>query len=101
MSANTSGSMYRYGYDPIDGADLIDPYHDVIASGLSLEDAEMFVGLLNAQSAELASLRARCDAAPILSKYHGQRGFEVERFINDYTAWRDSLTAERAKDFTE
>lgn len=24
---------------------------------------------------------------PILSKYHGQHGFELERFISDYEAW--------------
>lgn len=28
------------------------------------------------------------DSAPVLSKYHGQNGFEAERFIADYTAWR-------------
>lgn len=27
-------------------------------------------------------------SAPILSKYHGHRGFETERFILDYEAWR-------------
>lgn len=25
--------------------------------------------------------------APILSKYHGPNGFEVERFVTDYEAW--------------
>ncbi len=25
--------------------------------------------------------------APVLSQYHGQHGFEVERFIADYEAW--------------
>jgi enterochelin esterase-like enzyme len=27
------------------------------------------------------------DEAPVLSKYHGQHGFESERFIADYEAW--------------
>lgn len=27
------------------------------------------------------------ETAPVLSKYHGQNGFEVERFIADYEAW--------------
>lgn len=26
--------------------------------------------------------------APVISKYHGTRGFELERFIHDYAAWR-------------
>lgn len=28
------------------------------------------------------------ESAPILSQYHGQRGFEAERFIDDFQAWR-------------
>lgn len=27
-------------------------------------------------------------STPIISKYHGTKGFEVERFITDYEAWR-------------
>lgn len=27
-------------------------------------------------------------SAPVLSKYHGSRGFETERFILDFEAWR-------------
>ena len=44
--------------------------------------------------AELAQLRdraAKAEDAPILSKYHGKRGFETERFIADYEAWRDGF----------
>ena len=37
-----------------------------------------------------ARLRAALETAPILSKYHGHHGFEVERFIKDYEAWSDS-----------
>jgi hypothetical protein len=33
------------------------------------------------------ALEALIRVAPTLSKYHGKRGFEVERFIVDYTAW--------------
>ncbi len=33
------------------------------------------------------SLRDALLDAPILSKYHGQGGFEQERFIADYEAW--------------
>ena len=36
-------------------------------------------------------------SAPILSKYHGQRGFDVERFIEDYEAWRVTCRAALAK----
>ena len=42
---------------------------------------------------ELAAKDALLNSAPILSKYHGVNGFELERFIADYTAWR---TASRA-----
>lgn len=31
--------------------------------------------------------------APILSKYHGQRGFEADRFIADYEAWKANARA--------
>lgn len=32
--------------------------------------------------------------APILSKYHGQRGFEVDRFIADYDEWRAAIVSQ-------
>lgn len=38
---------------------------------------------------EIPSAKELFDDAPILSKYHGQRGFEDERFIADYYAWQD------------
>lgn len=28
------------------------------------------------------------DDSPILSKYHGARGFDIERFVEDYEAWK-------------
>ena len=33
------------------------------------------------------------DQALIMSKYHGQQGFEVERFVEDYEAWRKECRA--------
>ena len=38
--------------------------------------------------AEVERLRAVISDAPILSKYHGHHGFEAERFIADYEAWK-------------
>ena len=35
--------------------------------------------------------------APIMSKYHGQHGFEANRFIADYEAWRVKARAAIAK----
>lgn len=35
--------------------------------------------------------------APVLSKYHGLHGFEVERFIADYESWRTRARAALAK----
>jgi hypothetical protein len=43
----------------------------------------------NGWRSQAATIREEAVAdAPILSKYHGQRGFEVERFIADYEAWK-------------
>lgn len=46
-------------------------------------------------------LYAVCEDAPIVSKYHGQHGFELERFISDYEAWgvgaRAALTKARGE----
>jgi hypothetical protein len=36
------------------------------------------------------------DTAPVLSKYHGQYGFEVERFIADYEMWSATRRAAMA-----
>ena len=33
------------------------------------------------------------DEATIMSKYHGQAGFDSERFILDYEAWRKKTRA--------
>lgn len=37
------------------------------------------------------------EAAPIPSQYHGERGFEVERFLADYERWMASRRAAIAK----
>ena len=50
-----------------------------------------------AQVAELAMVAAE---APNLSRYHGARGFELERFIVDYEAWAATKRAALAP-FTE
>lgn len=42
----------------------------------------------------LADMRGALEKAPIPSKYHGQRGFELERFLADYETFvRDKLAA--------
>lgn len=46
--------------------------------------------------AALAAIRAQTkvlEAAPVLSKYHGANGFEVEQFVADYERWRSSVRA--------
>ncbi len=42
-------------------------------------------------------LAAVADEAPIISKYHGTHGFDVERFIGDYEAWNVKRRAALAK----
>ena len=63
-------------------------------------DGNLTVALRNNATALVAALRALADMrgalekAPIPSKYHGQRGFEVERFLADYEVFvRDKLAA--------
>jgi hypothetical protein len=49
----------------------------------------MGMATLHAEAAdEIERLTAAIKDAPILSKYHGHHGFEVERFITDYEAWK-------------
>lgn len=38
-------------------------------------------------------LLALANNSPILSKYHGAGGFDLERFIKDYEIWREDLRA--------
>lgn len=49
------------------------------------ERAELIVTAVNSH----ADLVKALEAAPIMSKYHGMRGFETERFIADYESWRE------------
>lgn len=37
------------------------------------------------------------DGAPIMSAYHGHHGFEADRFIVDYEAWRVKVRAALAR----
>lgn len=46
-------------------------------------NAALIVRAVNAHDDLVAAL----NDAPILSKYHGQHGFDVERFILDYEKW--------------
>ncbi len=52
-----------------------------------------FSALADEAADRIEELERAWDNAPILSKYHGQRGFETERFINDYREWRDKYRA--------
>jgi len=53
--------------------------------------------LVRAKTAEarVGVLEGALKAAPILSKYHGMRGFEVERFISDYEAFMARVATDR------
>ena len=44
-------------------------------------------------AARVAELEAMLNEPPILSKYHGMRGFEEDRFIDDYGEWRRRVRA--------
>ena len=44
-------------------------------------------------AARVKELEAMLNEPPILSKYHGMRGFEEDRFIDDYGEWRRRVRA--------
>ena len=48
-------------------------------------------GHIERLATEAKRYRAALEQAPILSKYHGEHGFERERFIADYDAWRAGI----------
>lgn len=50
---------------------------------------ERLVRELADKTAEAERMREALTTAPILSKYHGPRGFEREEFITEYRAWRE------------
>lgn len=64
-------------------------HDDCIMPNGSVLDVASIVKAVNSH----ATLVSAWDNAPILSKYHGQRGFETERFISDYREWRDKYRA--------
>lgn len=39
------------------------------------------------------ALAEACSDAPVASKYHGRHGFEADRFLADYAAWRERARA--------
>jgi hypothetical protein len=45
---------------------------------------EKVAALIRKQASALAEAKEALSSAPIPSKYHGQRGFELERFLADY-----------------
>jgi len=40
---------------------------------------------------EIEDLRCLLNTRPILSKFHGLRGFELEKFIEAYSKWTDAV----------
>lgn len=62
----------------------------IAAEGMVLRAADVRAGAVEIarQRHEIERLRAALSDAPILSKYHGHHGFEVERFIVDYEVWK-------------
>ena len=73
MTPVIEGSSLRYADE-----DMTDEAQQRFAS-----DAALIVRAVNCHD----DLLSACEGAPTLSRYHGQRGFEVERFIVDYEAW--------------
>ena len=59
---------------------------NTLVSNINRRDA--YAAMLDAANAPL--LKAVREA-PILSAYHGMQGFEYDRFIDDYSAWKESL----------
>jgi hypothetical protein len=60
----------------------------IITIALSGRKANSNPDKLHAAESQLAAMGEALTAAPILSKYHGRGGFDVERFITDYQAWK-------------
>jgi hypothetical protein len=51
------------------------------------------IARLGSTMSERDALRDVVLIAPVLSKYHGMQGFEVERFIVDYELWKKKCRA--------
>lgn len=75
----------------------VDNGRDIIAMGLIKDDAHLIAAALNEASGETAKQRnellAALEEAPIISKYHGHKGFEVNRFLEDYQIWASKARA--------
>lgn len=56
----------------------------------SLPEPDDAVGSLIAAAPHLLEI---AKSAPVISQYHGAKGFDVERFINDYAAWNEKRRA--------
>jgi hypothetical protein len=64
------------------------------ANFIALANPRVVLGLLSrlyAAEARVGVLEEALRVAPILSKYHGMNGFEVERFIRDYDAFKTRI----------
>jgi hypothetical protein len=53
-------------------------------STITQGNLETVAALIRKQASALAEAKEALSSAPIPSKYHGQRGFELERFLADY-----------------
>jgi hypothetical protein len=62
-----------------------------------LDQRALLISQAPATARALDECREALTEAPILSKYHGYMGFEVERFIADYEAWTVKRRAALAK----
>jgi hypothetical protein len=85
VSAKASGGGHLY---------IIDSAGRKIAAIWGKAEEKEFAARLIAAAPELAAV---ADEAPILSKYHGTHGFDVEGFIADYEAWNVTRRAALAK----
>jgi hypothetical protein len=54
----------------------------------TVTDRVFLLQMIDQANERTVRLERLLNAAPTLSKYHGQSGFEIERFIADYEVWR-------------
>jgi hypothetical protein len=93
MSAqHTPGPWHVDLYDAA-GVDGVDGCR-VAITGFGEDDTDQANARLIAAAPDML---AALEDAPTMSKYHGQRGFEADRFIADYEAWRVKARAAIAK----
>lgn len=53
-----------------------------------LEEAATAIAALKGAEEERDAAVAALARAPILSKFHGERGFELENFVEAYAGWK-------------